>query len=462
MSYNGGLFTTHNLHGLNSALEFLPSKIHQHGTGLFAKNAIPEGSDVFRSTPLVSCVGDGMHTVICDFCFASSVSKINLEGDFNANGDAMPKIRRCTRCGDCQKKAWEKYHKSECNALKNNPTSSQTTRMLYRVLAMQKQGTLILNSPPPEYHAMHHLQTNRLKHYMFAGMGVICDVSQTAKTLVKSELTNMGIHNLYCQPTSSAVTEADQGGGRNNADVRDAQLRRKKARTDVVVCEKEMKELNTMALEENFSIKDFAATESKLLAFMCEAIGDNNALKPTITVGQIKTNFDLLTSRIFSTRSWPDTLYPMNDMRVFLARIHEKSKTQDQAAIFTLRGFLATARRSGPGWVDALTAILMAFTVLLAPAEAAKPGIPGMGNMLIFVNGILYELLAQARKVYGADMAFTNALGRWQAELWTAVGPLLPGDKGFVENFGTAQVEVMAWAGVDESMAVALSEGECR
>lgn len=77
---------------------------------------------------------------------------------------------------------------------------------------MQKQGTLNLTLSPPEYHAMHHLQTNRLKHYMFAGLDVIFNVSQTAESLVKSGLTNMGIQDLYCQVSllsisANAVTE---------------------------------------------------------------------------------------------------------------------------------------------------------------------------------------------------------------------------------------------------------------
>lgn len=114
-----------------------------------------------------------------------------------------------------------------------------------------------------------------------------------------------------------------------------------------------------MALQENFSIKAFTAIRNELFDSMNEAIGDNNALKPSISIDQIETKFALLTSRVFSTRPWPDTLWPMNDMRVFLSRLYEHSNNSDQAAIFSLRGWLATTRRSEPNWVCALNAILM-------------------------------------------------------------------------------------------------------
>lgn len=85
-----------------ATLEILPSKIDNNGTGLFAKESIPEGADIFRSTPLVTCVGDGMHSILCDFCLTSSASKINPDGHFRTKGDVMPKISRCAQCGVCR------------------------------------------------------------------------------------------------------------------------------------------------------------------------------------------------------------------------------------------------------------------------------------------------------------------------------------------------------------------------
>mgnify|MGYP001577998502 CR=1 FL=1 len=83
------------------------------------------------------------------------------------------------------------------------------TRVLYRVLAMQKQGTLTLALP--ECHPIHHLQTNRHQHYLATGMDVLFEVSKTAKALVKSDLTNMEIQDLYCQVRRLYICQFSEG-----------------------------------------------------------------------------------------------------------------------------------------------------------------------------------------------------------------------------------------------------------
>ena len=70
--------------------------------------------------------------------------------------------------------------------------------MLYRILAMHKQGTLTL-APSPDYHAIHHLLTNRNQHYYTTGMNVVFDVSKKAQTLVKSDHGSWETQDLYCQ-----------------------------------------------------------------------------------------------------------------------------------------------------------------------------------------------------------------------------------------------------------------------
>src|SRR3954469_23645950 len=66
------------------SLQILPSRIHRNGTGVFVSQTISEGTEIFRSQPSVSCVGDGMYSIICDYCFASSASLIHPAGHFRA------------------------------------------------------------------------------------------------------------------------------------------------------------------------------------------------------------------------------------------------------------------------------------------------------------------------------------------------------------------------------------------
>jgi hypothetical protein len=82
-------------------LQILPSKIHCNGTGLFAKEAIALGKEVFRSKPLVSCVMNELYSVICDYCLTSSRSKINHAGYFWAKDDVKPQIKLCAQCRVC-------------------------------------------------------------------------------------------------------------------------------------------------------------------------------------------------------------------------------------------------------------------------------------------------------------------------------------------------------------------------
>jgi SET and MYND domain-containing protein len=82
-------------------LHILPSKIHPNGTGLFAKEAIAVGKEVFRSKPLVSCVMNELYNVTCDYCLTSSKSKINHAGYFRTKDDVMPQIKLCAQCRVC-------------------------------------------------------------------------------------------------------------------------------------------------------------------------------------------------------------------------------------------------------------------------------------------------------------------------------------------------------------------------
>lgn len=82
-------------------LEILPSKIDLGGTGLFAKEVIAEGAEVFRSTPLLSCIGHEMSEFMCDYCHTSLTNGIDAAGHLRMAGDALPTISRCTQCRVC-------------------------------------------------------------------------------------------------------------------------------------------------------------------------------------------------------------------------------------------------------------------------------------------------------------------------------------------------------------------------
>lgn len=107
----------------SAKLEILPSTIHDIGTGLFAKKAIPEGTEIFRSTPLVRCVGEGLHDIICDFCFAGSARMIHGEVNFTTEGKEIPKIylcKECELCGYCSEVRILGYYLESCSFVNEN------------------------------------------------------------------------------------------------------------------------------------------------------------------------------------------------------------------------------------------------------------------------------------------------------------------------------------------------------
>lgn len=208
-------------------LEILPSKIHDNGSGLFAKEAIPEGSEIFRSTPLVTCVADGRQAITCDYCFASMAPNFNGIDSMKPTFDVMaiPEITMCIVCGvcgycsvvrilavilnfamsttqiltnlcqNCFTKSFEEYHKFECDALAQFPTAGFLTRMLYRMLAMHKLGAI----SDHEADALRHLWGHRGQNPYGVSSDIIVTTVTNVETLIQSGLGDEKIQDLYCK-----------------------------------------------------------------------------------------------------------------------------------------------------------------------------------------------------------------------------------------------------------------------
>ena len=81
------------------SLRIGPSLIPEAGSGLFAVNDIPAGTEIFRTSPLLM-VAESAHTGICDFCFLNRATSVNRDGRFysSAEDDVRPEITRCASC----------------------------------------------------------------------------------------------------------------------------------------------------------------------------------------------------------------------------------------------------------------------------------------------------------------------------------------------------------------------------
>lgn len=103
--------------------------------------------------------------------------------------------------------------------------------------------------------------------------------------------------------------------------------------------------------------------------------------------------------------------------------------------------------------------LLMYLQRLIAAPGTYGIDMPSPQNFRDFFNGLLHELLVQGSKIYGTDTRYTIALAMWYVDELNTMESPLPGEEGFAERFEAAQVSVLRWAKVDQSLAVVLSEG---
>ena len=87
-------------------------------------------------------------------------------------------------------------------------------------------------------------------------------------------------------------------------------------------CQEELRDYQTWASKENISVHVFAATENDILQFLNLVIEDYNTSRTGKALEQIEIKLSLLTTRVFPKQDWPDTLWPMNDIKLRLATLY--------------------------------------------------------------------------------------------------------------------------------------------
>lgn len=103
---------------------------------------------------------------------------------------------QCTCWGkSCQDKAWEAYHKHECDLLLKLPASSAKTRALYRALVLEKNGIL---PPEEDWKAITRLETHQENRLSGPDATSIEELAMTAKERTGTSLDVTEISRLYC------------------------------------------------------------------------------------------------------------------------------------------------------------------------------------------------------------------------------------------------------------------------
>lgn len=177
---------------------------------------------------------------------------------------------------------------------------------------------------------------------------------------------------------------------------------------------------------------------------------------------QIENELSELTTRVFPKQEWPDTLWPMNEVRLMLARRYRDSGNYLQAVIYALKGGLGFIRRSGPDWDHTLFELIQFMTPVVVrerkEISTEHSRVPTDREFWDFFHGLLYQLLIQSKKTFGSDTAYTKAVVIWHAHAMNSAERPLPGETRFSKRFDRAQSTILSWAGIDMSRRIVLTE----
>jgi hypothetical protein len=222
-----------------------------------------------------------------------------------------------------------------------------------------------------------------------------------------------------------------------------------------------LQEAHNLASKEDFSIKVFADTTHEFVEFMNQVVKDHDNFKSDAAVEQVKVKLSKLAAQVFSKREWPDTLWPMGDMKMKLAELYQSYGNHPQAVSYAIKGCLAKTRRSGPRWVDDLHQLLQFLVPVMASEQEVVsvigPAILSDRQLWDFFHGLLHEMMLQTKKTYGTDTIVAKAITKWYSDAMASADKPLPGQAGFYKRFDAAQSKVLLWAEVDVSRRVVLS-----
>lgn len=82
-------------------LQILQSNITGAGSGLFVTKDVNIGNEIFRSSLVMNCVDDGIHKLVCDWCYIYAASKITSNNQFRGFEDLKVDIDACNGCKVC-------------------------------------------------------------------------------------------------------------------------------------------------------------------------------------------------------------------------------------------------------------------------------------------------------------------------------------------------------------------------
>ncbi|KAK5652890.1 hypothetical protein OQA88_9556 [Cercophora sp. LCS_1] len=461
------------------------------GSGLFTKEDIPDGREIYRSNPLISCVDAG-NPSICHNCLQDTAEVFKKGG----NGETT---KACTGClaarfcsKKCQRAAWTKFHKDECKILRENPQMGAHNLALHRLIFWQQrklittlQGKAIdaMESHFNEYtksgvrnndifaiaEAVREATGNKVNQGLAWRLAPTIRVNcvrlrpagMTSSVGFSLDILSAAI-NHSCVPNAHIFFEGTQLRLRSLTKIpagaeltisyvdptvlftgRQELLQREHFFTCACVrCKAEKKELR------GFPASLPAAQRSVLTLINATVHAIRSpGLNPHLEdLSVVETELRTVTS------TWPNHLDPLPSARLTLANLYLGQDKIPSALRLGLQGMLLARRERGPEWVndmiELVSVLLVAGNLAYGKALAGVQGFPTLDDLRTVVYGYLYEVCKEAGRAFGGDSGYTMAIGDMFAKLMGEMGKVRPGMPEFKEDFDESQERVLMWAGL--------------
>jgi hypothetical protein len=163
----------------------------------------------------------------------------------------------------------------------------------------------------------------------------------------------------------------------------------------------------------------------------------------------------------FPDSHWPEDLPPWPGMRNLTANLLILRGRPKAALLQGVKGYMLLEPRTGDVWVrNFLNFVLILLANVMqsgANIPCDDPAFPTDTQLRDILLGCLYELNLAAKRAFGSQAGYSQAVQVLYSNHMESAGTPLPGTSAFAQRFMSAQSKLLLWAGVDEDKGITLS-----
>ncbi|KAK4205013.1 hypothetical protein QBC40DRAFT_325619 [Triangularia verruculosa] len=425
-------------------------------------DGIEAGREIYRSKPLMLAVED---EGICHFCWREQKG-----------------MKACTGCRvarfcdkQCQKMAWNRFHKEECGVLKKTPLMKRQDLLVCRVVWFQQRGFItseqgrVVEGLENHFDGYTREEGGKTTEVYDVAMGIrevtgqggrkMVDVgliwrlvpalrtncvrlrAASSKDIVATALDlATAMINHSCEPNAFAFLE--------KGEIRVRSLRKIAAGEEITICyidpTIDVKSRQEILMDEHFFECDCTRckAEIKIQKRLIAADGETSMvtlrkaqlailelIKSAVTASKypgvykefenlsvVESQMLTIMKNAFPNNNWRSDIDPVPMARICLGVLYLEQEKPSQALRNVLRGrFTGGKRRVGPDAVNIMVDVvhvLMAAGCLPLDSPVLKDKeFPSLLDISNVTYGFLHEACKDAGEVFGGDCGYTKEIG---------------------------------------------------